>query len=84
MVYNRRRQKLRIWIELHEEYLDIPDREQKDRGKQLHTTSHKSEIPLENATDNPLDNSRRNPLNREIPLENATEHPLENATEHPR
>ena len=28
-----------------------------DQGNRLHTRNHKSEAPLENATDNPLDNS---------------------------
>lgn len=33
MVYNRRKQKLLIAIELHVEYLDIPDREKKERER---------------------------------------------------
>ena len=34
------------------------------RGKRLHTGNHKSEIMLENATENPLDNSSTNPLDK--------------------
>jgi len=30
MVYNRRKQKISIWVEMHEEYLNIPNREKRE------------------------------------------------------
>ena len=56
------------------------------RGKIFHTRDHKSEIPLENATEHPLDSSSTRstgqmtilwkiPLTSEIPLENASDNP---------
>ena len=66
------------------------------RGKILHTREHKSQIPLEHATEHPLDNSSQYkptgqvtilweiPLTSEIPSENATEHAFKHATENPR
>ena len=35
-----------------------------DQGKISHTENHKSEIPLENATENALGNSIQNPLDK--------------------
>merc|ERR1712100_11862 len=37
MVYNRRKQKLSVWVEMHEDYLNIPNREQLeiDRMKKM-------------------------------------------------
>ena len=64
------------------------------RGKILHTRNRKSEITLENATDNPLDISVKStgqviilqkiPQTSEITLENASENPLGNDTENAR
>ena len=69
-------------------------RQRTSRGNILHTRNHKSDIPLENATESPLDNSSKEstgqvtilwtiPLKSEILLENATDNPLENDPEHP-
>ena len=43
------------------------------RGKILHTRNHKSEIPLENATEHPLAISRKIHWGSDTPLENATD-----------
>ena len=63
-------------------------------GQQIHTRNHKSEHPLENATEKPSDHSSKHPLTSDnpsenttgklIPLEHTTDNPLKHATENPR